>query len=73
VEVTRDDFDGWRNHHVTREVFKILEERLVKIAEGLARGGALLSPENAVAVGRYAEIEDLLTMNFEDMFPAKEE
>jgi hypothetical protein len=30
-------------------------------------GGALESPGNAVAVGRYLEIDDLLEMQFEDM------
>ena len=73
MEVTQDDFDGWKNHHVTREVFKILQERAEKIAHGLAAGGALGVPDNAVAVGRYQEIQDLLTMSYEDMQIPKEE
>jgi len=73
VEVTQDDFDGWKNHSVTREVFKILEERKAKIAHLLAQGGALIAPDNAVAVGQYKEIDDLITMGYEDMFPVKEE
>jgi hypothetical protein len=73
MEVTQDDFDGWKNHHVTREVFKILEERKNKIAHGLAQGGALGIPNNAILVGRYKEIDDLITMTFQDMQPVKEE
>ena len=73
MEVTRNDWDEWRNSHVTREVFKILEERKNKIAHGLAQGGALGSPDNAVLVGRYKEIDDLVTMTYEDTLPVKEE
>jgi len=73
VEVTNDDWDRWRSDHVTREVFKILEERKNKIAHGLAQGGALGSPDNAVLVGRYKEIDDLVMMTYEDTLPAKEE
>lgn len=73
MEVTRDDWERWRSDHVTVEVFKILEERKNKIAHGLAQGGALGSPDNAVLVGRYKEIDDLVTMTYEDTLPAKEE
>jgi uncharacterized phage-associated protein len=73
VEITRDDFDTWKHDPVTREVFNILRERQEKIAHGLAMGGAVISPDNAVASGRYQEIEDLLTMSYDDMKPVKEE
>jgi hypothetical protein len=36
-------------------------------------GGAVVTPDNAIASGRYQEIEDLLTMTYEDMKPVKEE
>jgi hypothetical protein len=73
VEIERNDWDRWKTDPVTKEVFKVLQERQHKIAHGLAMGGAMIAPDNAEAVGRYREIEDLLTMDYEDMRPAKEE
>ena len=66
MEIQRNDWERWRSDDVTRELFKILEERKLKIALLLAEGGALMPIEREVAVGRYKEIEDLLNMTFED-------
>ena len=73
MEITRDDFDSWRADPVTKEVFQILRERQITIAHTLGMGGAMVAPDNAEAVGRYREIEDLLTMSYDDMKPVKEE
>jgi hypothetical protein len=73
VEIERNDWDRWKTDPVTKEVFKVLQERQHKIANGLGMGGAVVTPDNAIASGRYQEIEDLLTMTYEDMKPVKEE
>ena len=53
-------------------MFKVLQERRDKIAHGLGNGGALGSPEHyGEAVGRYREIDDLLSMGFDDMKEAE--
>jgi hypothetical protein len=57
---------------VTREVFKVLRERRDKLAHMLGEGGALGDQEQTgVAVGRYSEIGDLLSMEFDDMKEAE--
>lgn len=73
MELTQDDWDQWKANPVTKEVWQILRERQTKIAHGLANGGALIAGEREVMVGRYREIDDLLTMNFEDTKQEKEE
>lgn len=50
----------------------MLAERKDLIATKLAEGGALLPGENAIAVGRYKEIDDLLKTTYEDLLPPKE-
>lgn len=67
MEITRDEYGRWRNDPVTKEIYQILRERMAKIAHALAAGGALIDKDNAVAVGRYKEIDDLLTMEYDDM------
>lgn len=53
---------------VTLEVFKVLRERKIKIADQLGMGACLDNdPEHGKAVGRYLEINDLLEMEFEDL------
>jgi len=73
VEIDRNDWDRWKGDPVTKEVFLVLRERQSEIGDKLARGGALIPTEREVAVGRFLEIDDLLTMNYEDMRPVKEE
>lgn len=73
MQITKDDFDQWKTNEVTREIFKVLGERKLKIAYGLADGGALIAPDNAVLVGRYKEIDDLITLTYEDMKQPEEE
>ena len=68
MEITQSDFDNWWKSPVGYEVRKMLNERKNKIAHSLANGAASGSPaiydEN---VGRYREIEDLLTMTFQEL------
>ncbi len=71
MQITRNEFDGWKQGTVTREVFKMLEERKNIIAHELASGGALLSGQREVSVGRYLEINDLLKTSYDDMKPPK--
>ena len=68
MEITQHDFDNWWKLPVGYEVKKMLNERKNKIAHSLAGGAASGSP--AVydeSVGRYKEIEDLLTMTFQEL------
>lgn len=73
MEITHNDWARWKSDPVTKEVFQILMERQGKIAHGLATGNALVPIEREVLVGRYQEIQDLLSMDYEDTKPAKEE
>lgn len=73
MEITQSEFDEWRQHPVTREVFKILGERQATLARGLGLGAAEDFGGYKEASGRYQEIQDLLDMAYEDMKPAKEE
>ena len=50
----------------------MLRERQEAIQKALADGGALVSPDNAIAVGRYREIEDLFQMKYDDLLEEKE-
>lgn len=50
-------------------MFQILRERQQKIGQQLGVGACLGSDaEHGKAVGRYLEIDDLLTMEFENLF-----
>ena len=57
---------------MTKEVFKILDERKREFMALLANGMALVQPDNAVIVGRYREILDLEQMTYEEMQNPKE-
>lgn len=66
MEITRDDFDSWKQDAVTREVFKVLEERKGWIAHQLGMGVALTSSAGEF-VGRYKEISELLEWTYDDL------
>ena len=67
MEIERNDWDRWKTDPVTRGVFKVLKERQEKLGRALGMGAALMPPDNAIASGRYQEIEDLLTMDYDDI------
>ena len=72
MEINREAWDLWQVDAVTREVFKVLRERRDRIAHMLAGGNALGDHEQTgVACGRYGEINDLLSMTFDDMKEAE--
>ncbi len=72
MEITKEEFLGWLQNPVTREVHQVLRERRVKVAEQLCQGACLGSEiDHAKAVGRCEEIKDLLEMTYEDMRPEK--
>ena len=68
MEISRNDFDQWKVNAVTREVFKVLEERRQKIAHELASGVAI-TPDAGEYVGRYKEISELLEWTYDDLIP----
>jgi len=66
--ISRDDFDQWRTSPITLEIFQMLYERKMRIANQLASGACLDSPEeHGVAVGRYREITDLEEMTYTEL------
>lgn len=68
MEITQNDFDNWWSSPVGSEVSTMLKERKDKIAHELAKGVATESPTiYNEAVGRYAEIDDLLSMTFKEL------
>ena len=67
MEINKNDFDTWKVDPVTKEIFKMLGERMSKIAFNLADGGALIELEAKIMVGRYREIKDLITLEYEDL------
>jgi len=68
MQITRDQYQGWRNNPVTREVFQILNERKENL-KNLAISGVLANNayEYGLIVGRFSEINDLQEMTFDDM------
>jgi len=73
MEITKEDHERWLNDPVTREVFKILQERKNKIAHMLGNGACLADEiEHGVSVGRYQEIDDLVKMTYKDMLQPKD-
>ena len=68
MEITKQEYLTWKQHKVTKEVFSVLEFRKNSIAHKLGEGGAIIVPDNAILVGRYRELIDLICMVYEDMF-----
>ena len=70
MQVTKEEFLGWRSNPVTEEIWQVLRERREKVGEQLCRGACLdNSCEYAKAVGHCEEIKDLLDLTYEDMLP----
>jgi len=67
MEITKEQYNEWRQHQVTKEVFKVLEWRKDKLGQSLGLGGATDFAEYKEAVGHYREVISLLEMAYEDM------
>jgi hypothetical protein len=48
MEITKEQFDGWKASQITREVFEELEKRREEIKEDIATG-FYVNPESASA------------------------
>lgn len=68
MEISKEEFDSWRNHPVTLEVMEVLRERARAIGDWLGLGACLGDEgQHGKAVGRFLEIHDLINMEYEDM------
>jgi hypothetical protein len=71
VELTQDEFNNWKNHPVTQEVFAILKQRKRHETESLAYGHTLDTTSSVAAiistskaVGIIEGIDMMLEKNF---------
>ena len=75
MEITKQEWDGWRTQRVTLEFFKLFRERQAayekKIPELIASGDPDAIDHVKIAAGRHQELEDLLNTTFDDMKEAR--
>ena len=68
MQIEKSDYDSWLQHPVTREVRKVLLERMDKLAHTVLKDGWQSStPFIAENSGAYNELLNLLTMQYEDI------
>ena len=74
MEITQEQFEEWRDHPITQEVFRIVHLQRDQIEESLGNG-ATLSPESmestaiqtAKAVGNVEGLNQLLRIRLGDL------
>jgi DNA-directed RNA polymerase len=64
--MTKEEFVDWKNHTVTREVFKSLKEKVDELSEDLSQTAGLDSITDRFKTGAIAGYRDLLLIAFED-------
>ena len=70
MEITKEEWEAWKQLPVTQEFLKIKQERAETLAHSLAAGSCLDNPSGyAYACGQYEEIRDTLEAKYEDMVP----
>ena len=71
MNLTKEEWDQWRQNEVTKEWFELFRERQARYEElipALIATGTDESINQArVASGRHQELEDLLQTEYEDM------
>ena len=65
--VSRENFDEWKHHPVTRKLMKLLTQDREAMKEGLVHGA--FEDEQEVK-GRCRAIAIVLTLEYEDLFEA---
>lgn len=75
MEITQDDWDRWKVDAVTKEWFKLFNERQRQyehlIPALIATGTEESIAQARVASGRHQELEDLIKTEFKDMKEAE--
>ena len=70
MEITKQEFQEWREHKITKVVFESLQQRSDEFKEMLANGGTLAegAPKDATAitVGRIQGIREILLVEWEE-------
>ena len=71
MNITKEQWQEWRQSEVTKEWFKLFRERQVRyenlIPALIATGMDESISQARVASGRHQELEDLLKTEYEDM------
>lgn len=71
MNITRQDWDQWKDNEVTKEWLKLFRERQIRyenlIPALIATGTDEAVNQSRVASGRHQELEDLLQTDYEDM------
>ena len=71
MQISKQEWDQWRQNPVTLEWFKLFRERQVRyenlIPALIATGTDEAINQSRVASGRHQELEDLLQTDYEDM------
>jgi len=71
--MNKEDLDGWKNHPVTQEVFKYLEDYSKELAQNLATENFGDSPSDAVAraqaqtFGMCSALNEIATIDFDQV------
>lgn len=67
MDVTKEMFQEWKDSKVSKEVFKVVEQRIEALLEALGDGIALNDPTRyADHVGRIQAYRDVLYTEYED-------
>ena len=71
MQISKQEWDQWRQNPVTLEWFKLFRERQIRyenlIPALIATGTDEAINQSRVASGRHQELEDLLQTDYEDM------
>lgn len=70
--MNKEEFAGWKHLPETKEVFDKLKADLIVLEEHIASGtflkGELVNKDQAIQIGRYLGIKDVVLLDYEDIF-----
>lgn len=71
MKINKQDFISWKNHEVTKEFYKVLEELKDQIEEQMLNDGIISATNGHLALNRLAGIREginqVLFISVEDM------
>ncbi len=77
IELSLNDYNDWKNHPVTKAIFKSINKLREEINTSLTNADILLGPnakiEIPVRLGRREGLDILLNISYEDIGDTKDE
>lgn len=64
--VTKDDFQQWKEHLVTKEVFNIIQNRIEDAKEILSQTAGLEPDQDRLLVGMIKALTEVLEISYEE-------